>query len=54
MALKETHNLLQEMEQLRKELYVSATNRGYLLDSKDVYQASVKLDQVIVKYLKAL
>ena len=52
MTVKQTDGLQQEIEALRKELYVSATNHGYLLTKQDVYQASVNLDKVIVKYLK--
>ena len=52
MAVNQTDSLRQEIEALRKELYVSAINHSYLLTSKDIYQASINLDRVIVKYLQ--
>jgi len=52
MTVKQTEDLQQEIEAMRKELYVSATSHSYLLTSQDIYQASVNLDKVIVKYLK--
>ena len=52
MAVKQAKGLQQEIEALRKELYISANSHSYLLTSQDIYQASIKLDKVIVKYLK--
>lgn len=52
MIIKQSADLLQEMEELRKELYISATNHSYLLTTGDIYQASVKLDKAIVQYLR--
>jgi hypothetical protein len=52
MAVQQTEELLLEMEELRKELYVSANRYSHLLTSKEIYRASTNLDKVIVKYLK--
>lgn len=52
MAIDQKEDLLQEMEELRKELYMSANSHRNLLTSQEIYQASTNLDKVIVKYLK--
>ncbi|MGI6587241.1 MAG: Spo0E family sporulation regulatory protein-aspartic acid phosphatase [Peptococcia bacterium] len=50
MAVDQKEDLLQEMEELRRELYVSADS--HLLTSQEIYRVSTNLDKVIVKYLK--
>ncbi|HHY05711.1 MAG TPA: aspartyl-phosphate phosphatase Spo0E family protein [Clostridia bacterium] len=50
MAVDQKEDILQELEELRKKLYVSADS--HLLTSQEIYQASTNLDKVIVKYLK--
>lgn len=50
MAIDQRKDLLREMEELREKLYIFADN--HLLTSQEIYQASVNLDKVIVKYLK--
>ena len=50
MAVDQKEDILQELEELRKKLYVSADS--HLLTSQEIYQASTNVDKVIVKYLK--
>ncbi|MDD2432757.1 MAG: aspartyl-phosphate phosphatase Spo0E family protein [Clostridia bacterium] len=50
MAVDQKEDILRELEELRKKLYVSADS--HLLTSQEIYQASTNLDKVIVKYLK--
>jgi len=52
MAVKQAKGLQQAIESFRNELYISANSHSYLSTSQDTYQASIKLDKVIVKYLK--
>lgn len=44
--------LLQEMEQLRKELYSVVNGNRKMLMSKETYAVSTKLDELIVKHMR--
>ncbi|QNB46874.1 Spo0E family sporulation regulatory protein-aspartic acid phosphatase [Thermanaerosceptrum fracticalcis] len=44
--------LLQEMEQLRKELYSVVNGNRKLLMTKETYAVSTKLDELIVKHMR--
>ena len=50
MAVKQKEDILREIEELREKLYLSADK--YVLSSQEIYEASVNLDRVIVKYLR--
>lgn len=47
-----TGELLEEMERVRKELYVSVNGDVKSLTSQEIYKVSTNLDKLIVKYLK--
>lgn len=44
--------LVQEMEQLRKELYSVVNGNRKMLMSKETYAVSTKLDELIVKHMR--
>lgn len=50
MAVDQKKDILRELEELRRELYLSAAQ--HVLTSREIYQVSTNLDRVIVKYLK--
>lgn len=52
MTANQTGDLLQEMERVRKELYVSVNGNVKALTSQEIYKVSTNLDKLIVKYLK--
>lgn len=52
MKANQTGEILEEMERVRKELYVSVNGDVKSLTSQEIYKVSTNLDKLIVKYLK--
>jgi hypothetical protein len=50
--VKLNENVAQEMEKVRKELYVAVDGNLQVLTSKEICKVSTNLDKLIVKYMR--
>ncbi|MDD2400909.1 MAG: aspartyl-phosphate phosphatase Spo0E family protein [Clostridia bacterium] len=46
-------NVVQEMEKVRKELYVAVNGDLKTLKLQEIYKVSTDLDELIVRYMKS-